>query len=102
MTVKTLPIHELKYYHGENKGFVFRGATPVSDEGAIRLAENILKWTAANGLPEIFRIDTNTVAFSYDDETDFAQAQVYQASRRFLMMGFFELDTLAAWLRDKN
>ncbi len=100
MTVKSLPLHELKYYHGDKKGFVFRGATPVSDEGAIRLAHNMLAWTASDGLPEIYRIDTNTVAFSYADETRFEQALLYQASRKFLMMGFFELDTLAAWLRE--
>lgn len=98
--MNNIPLHELKYYHNDKKGFVFRGATPVSDDSATQLARNMITWTAADSMPEMFRIDSNIVAFAYPHEERFEQALLYQASRRFLMMGFFELDTLAAWLKE--
>lgn len=97
---KILPLHELKYHHGESFGFVFHGAMPSSDDAIQRLMNNLVKWKVSGKLPEFYvRVSSNEVAFIYAADSKFKQAEFYQACSQFNVMGIFSIDTLAAWLK---
>jgi hypothetical protein len=97
---KTLPLHELKYYHGESLGFVFSGVLPSSNDAIQRLANNLVGWGVSKKLPEFYvRVTPNEVAFIYAPDSEFKQAAFYQACRQFNVMGIFTIDTLASWLK---
>lgn len=97
---KTLPLHELKYYHSESLGFVFTGAIPSSDDALQRLVNNLVGWGVSKKLPEFYvRVASNEVAFIYAPDSEFKQAGFYQACSQLNVMGIFTIDTLAAWLK---
>ena len=97
---KTLPLHELKYYHSESLGFVFSGVIPSSDDAIQRLVSNLVGWGVSKKLPEFYvRVAPNEVAFIYAGDSGFKQAAFYQACGRFNVMGIFIIDTLASWLK---
>ena len=98
---KTLPLHELKYYHGESLGFVFHGATPSSDDAIQRLAETLVRNKVSEKLPEFYqRVSSNEVAFVYGGDSGFQSGPFYQASRKMNMFGIFNIETLTMWLRN--
>jgi hypothetical protein len=100
---KIIPIHELKYYHGDSLGFVFRGVNPSSNEAIQRLAKNLIEWKVSDKLPEFFvRTSTNEVAFVFSGDSGFKQTVFFQASKQFNLFGIFKIDTLAGYLADKN
>lgn len=100
MEEKILPIHELKYYHGDKVGFVFTGVVPSSDEALKRLVNNLVTWKVSEKLPEFFtRVKPNSVAFVYESDSGFKQAAFYQACNRLSTIGFFQIDTLTHWLQ---
>ena len=97
---KTLPLHELKYYHSESLGFVFLGAIPSSNDALQRLANNLVGWGVSKKLPEFYvRVAPNETAFIYASDSEFKQAAFYQACGQFKIMGIFAIDTLASWLK---
>jgi hypothetical protein len=97
---KTLPLHELKYYHSESLGFVFKGVIPSSDDAIQRLVNNLVGWRVSKKLPEFYvRVTPNEVAFIYASDSEFKQAAFYQACNQLNVMGIFAIDTLAAWLQ---
>ncbi len=99
---KTLPIHELKYYHGEHLGFIFKGVSPSSDGAIERLSHTLMSCGVAKKLPEFFvRVSENEVAFVYSNDSGFLSAPFFRLSQQFKHIGLFEVDILAAWLKDK-
>ena len=97
---KTLPLHELKYYHGESLGFVFKGVIPSSDDAIQRLVSNLVAWRVSKKLPDFYvRVAPNETAFIYAPDSEFKQAAFYQACSKLNVMGIFAIDTLAAWLK---
>lgn len=97
---KTLPLHELKYYHSESLGFVFSGAIPSSNDALQRLANNLVGWGVSKKLPDFYvRVAHNETAFIYASDSEFKQAAFYQACGQFNIMGIFAIDTLASWLK---
>lgn len=97
---KTLPIHELKYYYGDNLGFVFTGKIPSSDDAIQRLCNFLLGIKVSEKLPEFYqRIGDNAVAFVYDGNSGFQSGDFYQASKRINMFNnLFAIETLNAHL----
>lgn len=96
---KTLPLHELKYYHGESLGFVFSGVIPSSDDAIQRFVNNLVGWRVSKKLPEFYvRVTPNDTAFIYAPDSEFKQAEFYQFCSKINVMGIFSIDTLAAWL----
>ena len=101
---KTIPLHELKYYHGESLGFVFTGVIPSSNDAIERLVNRLVSWKVSDKLPEFYtRPESNVVAFVYAGDSGFKQAAFYHACKQLDMTvnGIFEIDTLAAWLKTK-
>ena len=97
---KTLPLHELKYHHGESLGFVFQGVIPSKDDAIQRLVNNLMAWKVSGKLPEFYvRVSPNEVAFIYASDSGFKQAAFYQACSQLNVMGIFSIDTLSAWLK---
>ena len=97
---KTLPLHELKYYHSESLGFVFSGVIPSSDDALQRLANNLVGWGVSKKLPEFYvRVAPNETAFIYAGDSGFQQAAFYQFCSKMNVMGIFSIDTLAMWLK---
>jgi hypothetical protein len=98
---KQIPLHELKYYYGERKGFVFTGNAQSSSDALNRLGEAIKNARLSDKIPEfIVRLAPNITAFVYPEDCDFQQAAVYQAAQRFRNMGIFNVDTLCMYLRN--
>jgi hypothetical protein len=98
---KQIPLHELKYYYSERRGFVFTGNARSSSDALNRLAESIQNAKLSNMLPEfIVRLAPNITAFVYPEDCNFQQAIVYQVSQRFTNMGMFNVDTLCMYLRN--
>lgn len=99
---KTLPLHELKYYHGESLGFVFKGVTPSSYDAIERLCHTLMGNGVSKKLPEFFvRVSDNEVAFVYSEDSGFLSGPFFQFSQQVSRMRIFEVDTLAAWLKTK-
>jgi hypothetical protein len=99
---KEIPLHELKYYYGENLGFVFRGEFPSSNDAIQRLVDTIVRIKVSEKPPEFYvRVSPNEVAFIFDGNSGFQSALFYQATRQFSQTGLFEIDTLAAWLKTR-
>ena len=100
---KVLAIHELRYYHSDSIGFVFTGQTPSSDEAIQRLIDNLRSWKVTKEDPLFYtRVGDNAVAFVFDSYSGFRMTQFYQASKQFTRLGFFEIDTLCSWLRERE
>lgn len=96
---KTLPLHELKYYHGESLGFVFKGVIPSSYDAIERLCHTLVSIGASKNLPEFFvRVSDNEVAFVYSDDSGFLSGPFFQIYWMRCRTKLFEVDTLAAWL----
>lgn len=96
---KTLPIHELKYYHSDNLGFVFTSATRSSDGAIQRLAQFLKDIGVSRELPEFYqRVATNAVAFVYNGNSGFRSGEFYRASNRVNFMGIFKIETLGVYL----
>ena len=96
---KTLPIHELKYYHSDNLGFVFIGATPSSDEAIQRLGNFLVDIGVSEKLPEFYQRIGNATAFMYDGNSGFQSGAFYQASNRISFLNnFFKIETLTVFL----
>lgn len=97
---KNMPLHELKYYHGESLGFVFKGVTPSSLESIERLSHTLVSCGASKKLPEFFvRVSDNEVAFVYSDDSGFLSGPFWRLSQQVSKFGLFEIDTLASWLK---
>ena len=98
---KQIPLHELKYYYGERRGFVFTGNTQSSSDALNRLGEAIKNAGVSEELPEfIVRVAPNITIFVYGETGYFNQAAVYQAAQRFRNLGMFNVDTLCMYLRN--
>ena len=98
---KKLPVHELKYYYGERRGFVFKGVSPSSDDAIERLSHAIKNAKVSDSLPEFFvRIDSNTTAFVYPENCEFHSPVVYQMGKRMEMMEMFAVETLMIFLKN--
>lgn len=96
---KTLPIHELKYYHSDNLGFVFIGQTPSSDDEIQRLSNVLLNIGVSEKLPEFYQRIGNAVAFVYDGNSGFQSGPFYQACNRFsIFNNLFQIETLNIFL----
>jgi hypothetical protein len=96
---KTLPIHELKYYYGDNLGFVFIGATKSSDGAIQRLAQFLKDIGVSRELPEFYqRVQPNAVAFVYGGNSGFQSGPFYRAANRVGFMGIFRIEALGAYL----
>jgi hypothetical protein len=97
---KTLPLHELKYYHSESLGFVFSGVIPSSNDAIQRLVNNLVGWGVSKKLPDFYvRVTPNEAAFIYASDSEFKQAAFYQACGKLNVMGIFSIETLAVWLK---
>jgi hypothetical protein len=96
---KTLPVHELKYYHSDNLGFVFIGASKSSDDAIQRLAQFLVDIGVSNELPEFYqRVKSNAVAFVYGGNSGFQSGNFYRAASRTNLMGIFKIETLGIYL----
>ena len=98
---KDIPIHELKYYHGEKIGFVFTGVNRSSDDAIQRLCENLKSWGVTEKDPLFYtRVEENSVAFVFSGDSNFRMTDFYQACSQISRFGFFEVDTLYGWLTE--
>lgn len=98
---KTIPLHEVKYYYGEHRGFVFEGVIQSSNDAIQNLCNNLVSWKVTKKLPEFYvRVSNNAVAFVFDSDSEFKQGLFYQACNRLSVMGIFKIDTLSAWLKE--
>ena len=96
---KTLPIHELKYYHNDNLGFVFIGASKSSDDAIQRLAQFLVDVGVSKELPEFYqRVKSNAVAFVYGVNSGFQSGEFYRSANRINLMGMFKIETLGVYL----
>lgn len=96
---KTIPNHELKYYHSDDLGFVFIGAMPSSDEAIQRLVNFLVEVGVSKELPMFYvRTNPNIVAFVYDGNSGFKSGPFYRASQRINLMGLFKIEALGVYL----
>jgi hypothetical protein len=99
MVEKNIPVHELKYYHGDDKGFVFIGNARSSDDAIHHLAQFLLSIGVSDQLPAFYtRINSNVTAFVYDKDTDFKSGAFYQAAKRVELMGVYKIEALGYYL----
>lgn len=94
---KTLPIHELKYYHSDSLGFVFIGKTVSSDEAIQRLGNFLKDIGVSEKLPEFYQRIGNATVFVYDGNSKFQNGPFYRASQGFLN-NIFQIETLTIFL----
>ncbi len=96
---KKLPPHELKYYYGDNLGFVFIGAARSSDDAIQRLAQFLKDIKVSRELPEFYqRVAPNAVAFVYEGNSGFQNGAFYRAANRMNFMGIFQIESLGVYL----
>lgn len=96
---KTLPVHELKYYYGDNLGFVFIGVVKSSNGAIQRLAQFLVDIKVSRELPEFYqRVQPNAVAFVYGSNSGFQSGAFYRAANKVNFMGVFQIEALGAYL----
>lgn len=101
MTFKTLSIEDLKKDYLERHGFVFAGNVPSNKDGCDKISDALVRKAISN-VPVEFVVELNpsTFVFVYPVDCNFDSPYFYSlASHYSAMLGFFKVDTLAAFLR---
>lgn len=100
---KFLTVPQLKYSYDTRHGFVFKGSSPSSDRAIEDLCRVLVSKKIAETLPEfIVKLNNLTTAFVYPEGSAFESGAFYKAANGNQFFKFWEVDSLAAWLKLQN
>jgi hypothetical protein len=99
MVEKKLALHEIKYYHDNDLGFVFLGNTPSSDSSIQKLADFLVSMGVSQKLPECYiRVSPTVTAFIYAKDSGYKSGAFYQACQRVELRGVYRVESLGYFL----
>lgn len=104
MTFKTLTIEELKKDYMDRHGFVFNSSNACDNSNCDKVANSILSTGCSDVLPEfVVELSPSSFVFVYPQGCYFQSGRFYNLCKNLtgFTRGLFEVDTLAAYLKER-
>ena len=97
ITYKYISLEDLKQNHSHDKGFVFNGGFPSSDESVQKLCDGLIAEKITSSFPEfVVKLDPTIYVFVYG--RDFDLPKFLQRSDIVCRMFGFKIDSLFNFL----